>query len=86
MDITCCHSRDIQIRSEHITDLEYADDVVIFVDDYGKMQIMFNKPSITAARIGYTININRTKIFFSSYIVADKIPLFINSLPVEARF
>ncbi|VDN55899.1 unnamed protein product [Dracunculus medinensis] len=66
-----------------ITDLEYADAVVLFVDSYNEMQVIVNNVSETAARIGLWINVNKTKVFSSYVQEADKMPLFVNSLPVE---
>ncbi|VDN60637.1 unnamed protein product [Dracunculus medinensis] len=44
MDIACRHSRGIQVNPKHrTTDLENADDVVLFADSYDEMQIMLNK-------------------------------------------
>ncbi|VDN53863.1 unnamed protein product [Dracunculus medinensis] len=53
MDTACRHSRDVQISLEHcMTDLEYADDVVLFANNYDEMQVMLNNVSETAAKIG----------------------------------
>lgn len=66
-----------------ITGLEYANNVVFFVDKYDEMQIMLNNKWITAARIGFKIIINKTK-GFSPYIPeADKIHFFISSFSTE---
>ncbi|VDN57678.1 unnamed protein product [Dracunculus medinensis] len=60
----CRHSRDIQISPEHrIRDLEYANDVVLFVDSYDEMQVMPNNVSETAAKIGLRVNVCKTKVF-----------------------
>ncbi|VDN52847.1 unnamed protein product [Dracunculus medinensis] len=71
MDTACRQSRGIQISPEHrIIDLEYADDVVLFADSYNEMQEILNNVSETAARIGFRINVHKTKVF-SSYEVPD---------------
>ncbi|VDN53920.1 unnamed protein product [Dracunculus medinensis] len=84
MDTACRYSRDIRISPEHrIRDLEYADNVVLFADSYNEMQVILNNVSETAARIGLRINVNKTKAFSSYVQKVDKMPLFVNSLPVE---
>ncbi|VDN54058.1 unnamed protein product [Dracunculus medinensis] len=84
MDTACRYSRDVRISPEHrITDLEYADNVVLFADSYNEMQVILNSVSETAARIGLRINVNKTKAFSSYVQKVDKMPLFVNSLPVE---
>ncbi|VDN56991.1 unnamed protein product [Dracunculus medinensis] len=85
MEIACRHSRDIQISLEHrFTDLEYADDIILFVDSYNEMPVKLNNISETAARIGLRVNVqNETKVFSSYVQEADKMRLFLNSLPVE---
>ncbi|VDN55700.1 unnamed protein product [Dracunculus medinensis] len=84
MDTACRHSRGVRISPEHhIIDLEYAADVVLFADNYNEMQVILNNVSETAARIGLSINVNKTKDFSSYVQEADKMPFFVNSLPVE---
>ncbi|VDN56635.1 unnamed protein product [Dracunculus medinensis] len=50
------------------------------------MQVILNNVSETAARIGLRINVNKTKVFSSYVQEANKMPLFVNSLPVEEVF
>ncbi|VDN52229.1 unnamed protein product [Dracunculus medinensis] len=57
MGTACRHSRSVQISPEHrITDLEDADDAVLFVESYDEIQIMLNNVSTTAARIALRIS------------------------------
>lgn len=67
MDITCRYSRGMQISPVHyITDLEYIDDIVLYVDNYNEMQKLRNVSTI-AVKIGLRIIVSKMKVF-SSYI------------------
>lgn len=53
IDTTRRHSRSIQFSPKHpITDVGYVDD-----------EIMLNNVSKTATRIGFGVNVNKTKVF-----------------------
>ncbi|VDN53923.1 unnamed protein product [Dracunculus medinensis] len=84
MNTACRHSRGVQISPENsIIDLEYADDVVLLADRYDEMHTILNNASSTVGENGLRIIINKTIVFSSFYIEADKIPIFINSLSAE---
>jgi len=56
--------RGVQISDDTwVTDLDYADDVVIFGEDSSSLQPVITRVSEVAASIGLRINVDKTKLF-----------------------
>lgn len=47
---------------ERLTNLRFADDLVIFSDNIPGMEVMLNTLQIESAKVGLKVNQNKTKI------------------------
>jgi hypothetical protein len=65
-----------------ITDLEFADDVVIFAADHPSLQQVLDRIHHFSARIGLEINATKTKIFSTCTTTLDG-PISVNGTPLE---
>ena len=66
-----------------ISDLEYADDVVVLGDDYGDLQVVLQRITHFAAMVGLTVNTTKTKAFSANASDISR-PLELNAELIES--
>jgi hypothetical protein len=74
----------VQISPQHnITDLDYADDIVIFAESYTAMQLTLSKIDTVSRSIGLRINAAKTKIFSAGFSRGDILPVSLSGVAIE---
>ena len=66
---------DVQGQTERLYDLDYADDIVLLAESEKEAQLLLDRVSQTAARVGLVINSAKTKVMACSTSLVPKISL-----------
>ncbi|KAG6448570.1 hypothetical protein O3G_MSEX005586 [Manduca sexta] len=66
----------ININSEYISHLRFADDIVIMAETLEELQQMLNSLASAAQRIGLTMNLDKTKLMINDHL--DPRPIVVN--------
>lgn len=76
--------RGVQVSPDFwLSDIEYADDVVLLGEDVEHLQLVVNQISVYAAAVGLEINASKTKTFAVGLSTSEP-TLHINNIPVES--
>jgi hypothetical protein len=74
----------VHISPQHnITDLDYADDIAIFSEDYSEMQRILDKVDAVSRSVGLRINASKTKLFSFGFSPTDILPISLHGASVE---
>nr|VZI49593.1 unnamed protein product [Spirometra erinaceieuropaei] len=66
-----------------LTDLDYADDIVLLASSFGDLQSMVSQVNENAESVGLSINAGKTKVFSSCIPDQEKAPLGIDGCQLE---